>query len=738
MNIINLRSVGSYEIPDSFRGILRISPNELKDDPSEILVDTKAKIDLSDSVGNKLPLTFIPKSFSTTVDNREGKIDLINLTISIDKLFVSNKLNIKQTLYITLDKDTENDTPPIIFSNASNAVGYPFESPDDDEYFNFNNIYDFDKEQSWSENLSLISPDDPVYKNDVDCDNSKHWLSINGQYLYNHIKYNNEYYKVPMLKKRDYTLGVRLKDKYKLSNANNNIHNISDLIYQSDGTYTQLSFLPLESIVFSSLEADVRGVYRSPASGRYTNLNVTGQPTEENNTGNDLAKTLFVDKDADDFDLDALEAELNKKAPIIGVGVQSGTIHYNAIPAHRYFFHLSRYYDKDSLEKYLYDISGTITSANKSLSTSVSNIVKEYVLCDGKNIDTDYPAIDKHSFEKNWSDTHTAIRNSIMPEGTLSNSFRTPPLFDCDQLSLRFIRGLNWLRSTDETVTSKSIYNTTTSILNDKGQKENSKVYFANNDKKYIKIRENVDDVANHSKNISEVGLHYASIDNALQRNWKHSHLGFGATTNGEVNLNPNVEGDTLKNYRKYFAGYTAGDSDYCPVEDDKTDYKPWENYVRSWNISPANSGAKFAGTTILPTIGGLKQKGVIIDGYKYLRNYPIIRIGGSSSYWWAIDGCLRFGTRNAWKCMNHRTRTHGEAKIRDGKYILASAMPGKSWRFITSLPEVNKYDDIDFTLNNKSRVTYHKSPINSSGIREIDDNLPSPSAVNFIPLMKI
>ena len=48
------------------------------------------------------------------------------------------------------------------------------------------------------------------------------------------------------------------------------------------------------------------------------------------------------------------------------------------------------------------------------------------------------------------------------------------------------------------------------------------------------------------------------------------------------------------------------------------------------------------------------------------------------------------------------------------------------------------RYPLIDFTLENKSRVTYHKSPTNSGGIREIDDNLPSPSAVNFIPLMKI
>ena len=74
----------------------------------------------------------------------------------------------------------------------------------------------------------------------------------------------------------------------------------------------------------------------------------------------------------------------------------------------------------------------------------------------------------------------------------------------------------------------------------------------------------------------------------------------------------------------------------------------------------------------------------------------------------------------------------------RDGKYTLASALSGKSWRFVTSLPEVNKYDDITSPLNKKTRVTYHESTTDGTGVREIDDNLPSPPAVNFIPLMKI
>jgi hypothetical protein len=37
MNIVTLRNVGLYEIPDSYRGILRISPNNNVDDPTNVL-----------------------------------------------------------------------------------------------------------------------------------------------------------------------------------------------------------------------------------------------------------------------------------------------------------------------------------------------------------------------------------------------------------------------------------------------------------------------------------------------------------------------------------------------------------------------------------------------------------------------------------------------------------------------------------------------------------------------------
>lgn len=58
MNIVTLRNVGLYEIPDSYKGILRISPNNNDDDPTAILTNRNNVIKLSDSEGHELPLSF--------------------------------------------------------------------------------------------------------------------------------------------------------------------------------------------------------------------------------------------------------------------------------------------------------------------------------------------------------------------------------------------------------------------------------------------------------------------------------------------------------------------------------------------------------------------------------------------------------------------------------------------------------------------------------------------------------
>lgn len=209
MNIINLRNVGSYEIPDSYCGILRISPNNGMDDPSQLFLDLKP-IELSDSEGHILPLRFVPKTFSTVVIDRSSdkdtnEIDMIHVCHEYKKLFVSKSLNIRSNLYI----NTPGTKVPLILSDSINSVGYPIESPSDAHYFNNNNKYGFSADNNYEVNLSKISPEDELYTKDSD-----QWIKINGQYLHSYIKQEPKdgesdvnYIKLPLIKRRDYVLG---------------------------------------------------------------------------------------------------------------------------------------------------------------------------------------------------------------------------------------------------------------------------------------------------------------------------------------------------------------------------------------------------------------------------------------------------------------------------------------------------------------------------------------------------
>ena len=86
-----VRNVSQKQIYQSFMGILRISPNEGEDDPTALLSTIDAQIKLTDSDGNVLPITFIPKS--------DGKN--IEITTQSTDVFVSNNLISKSEIQTT-------------------------------------------------------------------------------------------------------------------------------------------------------------------------------------------------------------------------------------------------------------------------------------------------------------------------------------------------------------------------------------------------------------------------------------------------------------------------------------------------------------------------------------------------------------------------------------------------------------------------------------------------------------
>lgn len=769
MNIINLRNVGSLEIPDSYRGILRISPNDGVDDPSEKLLNLET-IELSDSDGNLLPLKFIPKEFSTIVIGRDSNsIDMIHIMHEYNKLFVSKSLNVRSHVYI----NTTGAKAPLLFSDGINSVGYPLDSPCDASYFNNNNTYNFSPDNSYETNLEKIKPDDKLYTDD------KHqWIKINGEILHDYIKQaDGNYIKLPIIKRRDYTLGHTIGQRYKKEKAIDTIHDLSDDEITTN-THTQLSFIPLESLIYSTIESLCSGLYRAPINGRYYGL----YPTFNNNeiydqyTQDKLGETLFGNRDEN-------EETVSKVAPILGIPVQSGTIHYNAIPAHNYFFHLLRHYNEKDGRNHLEDNSGTIKFAPE-IPTNMAALTKQYVLCDGKNIKDDYPNIDKEVFKNNYGSIHKAIAKSMQSEGSNDESFNTPRLFEFDQLSLRFIRGLNWIRyytKKDDNDNDKEISMVYDAYKNDNGsiedcpiinRYENIKIegktypiHFQDNTYPYKKLDESVD-AANNIKDIHEVGMYYSNTDIALQTERKHFHLSF-ATPQDEVNI---YKTDDLYKEHDIFVGSSENELPKNSTE--------WKKYV---NASDDNISTKvsFLGTKILKTAGSILYNSSSInkDRLRKLQNYPISAKGGGITPMHEVAQCVRYGKHIfilvGVKCMNHRTSCQ-EFNLRDSYYHLAShniskpasstdnndsttendndaetSLSGSKWRLISSLPRGNKYGKINGFNADFSEAKFIKASSNTKSsknqVREnnilsikIDDSLCSPTSNNFIPLMKI
>ena len=668
MDIITLRNVGSFEIPDSFRSILRISPNDGEDDPSELLSTEGNKIQLSTSEGVMLPLTFTTNSAKRNVAGRAGEIDLINVIHEYNILHVSKSLNIRPTLYL---EPVQNEVP-LLFVNGGNSLGYPLESPKNTSYFNNDNIMGFDKDLSLEENISKC-----VKTSNYNNIAKSEKVTINDEPVYRYIIDDSVPGSETIKKVQDFTtrtaiLGVYPGNTYRQSNANTAIHDLSKETHNTSvGIHTQLSYLPLDELIWRTLEMNLTGVYRS-YNGRYFGLGKSG-------TSDELGKTLF----GDDYTLEKLKEK--GTGPIMNIGVQSGTIHYNAIPAHRYFFHtVRRYNDADRSEAL--DTDANITKADLNAYNPANILTRQYVLCDGKDITAEYPNIDmEHLRTLAWTETHKAIANST---SEVSTTFTTPPLFECDQYAPRFLRGLNWLRDG-----------------------ENS---FKENNLTYIKVESVPSDLANHSKNIREVGMYYANYDYDLQKTYEHAHAQFASKAGGGIS--------SLNNEKSIFGGIHQSEV--------PTDEAGWKSYIKGVSSS-------FYDSQMLKTVGGLRKIGEDLDGteVKKLQMAPITVKGETYNYFYRLAPCLRKGKKRLGVCIGrYKTYCRSAFTVNDGAYVIARNYRADNvWRLRSSLPIQNKYGEPNSLEDNLSYIQ-----TKNETKKYIDDSLPTPPAMNFIPLMKI
>lgn len=425
----NTRDVKNKEIYDSYMGILRISPNNVKgtdiDDTSQILntlydedKKERTKIILSDSDGNVLPVNFTPRAFETTITKRDSstlidtshQVDIINIAtiIGVDdgddsssansKLYVSNEMKCRSTLLINRDKDESSldyrKSSFRIFSgglqsiSSKNITGrgwllYPTESPNDSNYFN-----DKNKHKLFSEEEISI----PRYKQ---VDNSlykwsrkKHEMSIDkdervivGNKLVTQVNEFNE--EVPVYYTRDYVLG-----HYDGHQTKNKTVSTQWGVGNSDGItdyITKLSWTRFDKLVWDSLEEILTGNLRH-TKGRYNELGVN------ESAGDGIIDLLGLRSDDNH--------EYKRFAPILGTETARGTILYHAMPFHRYWYHRTRQALRGFIERRKIDLTTQDAEALEGVSSSMDKFIIE---------------------EKGLTNTSTASGSGTYMAGTLHN-----------------------------------------------------------------------------------------------------------------------------------------------------------------------------------------------------------------------------------------------------------------------------------------------------------------------------
>lgn len=368
-------------------------------------------------------------------------------------------------------------------------------------------------------------------------------------------------------------------------------------------------------------------------------------------------------------------------------------------------------------------------------------LTREYALCDGKvlknksNGITSYPQLNKNSTNfANWSGIYNAMANSMI-DGS-SSILRTPPLFEMNQFSPRYLRCLNWLRGTGATDEENTPLDTfkpydTDAILSNNGKlKSEDILVFANNNKKYIKITDNDNDIGNIIKDIHEVGVHLSTNDAKLRANRNHIHLEF--VSDNEL---PTSD-DTLSNCKSAFMG---GTSNWFPGTN-QTQKENWLDYIKL-------TSNKFNGTSILRTVDRNSVSSLVVDDniLTKIKNAPIAFKGGSISFMTSVHCGQKFGFRQAITlgliCTRHKN-PNTVIKVRAGAYKLACP-PGDAnhkWRFISSLQQRNRYgkpNNLGITYSFATFKTIENNTHKNINI-SIDDSLPIPPSINLIPLIKI
>lgn len=498
---IKIRDVGLREIYDSYMGILRISPDkDMNDDITDALL-AGTEVELSDSDGNPLSLTFIGKKSVTSVlpldeSGEKRMVNLVNMVSRVkDILFAAESVNVRSTLYFGRNAgETKNNTNILVVSGSDtskdgtrNLLMYPTDSPYTSEYWNdLEKIVKHDDISKYygeyDDQLAefLYNRDASWYKDNGFADNAeneKHLVKINNKTVYI-TNYKDEL--IPVLYDKCCVLGHRkdatgrltqsLIDTYtdELFYGFKNIKTIGSTVapyISPDRSYiTRLSFFDVDKMIWEGVTEVTSGNIRHRSPGRYEQLGA--------NASTNLKNEMFHLKpnpaaDAKDYSIAANNSRAYSfvdTAPLLGTDVAPGLIIYNAMPMKKFAYSALRQialnnqmgyistpeFKNNQNTKNVSNIFGDmITPAGSGEKTSSIRLVKNFIICDGQSIsDTNYknhPHVDGKN--KALAELMTP---GITPQDTIYSVIKTINLLDWNSTSGRYLRGQMWNFADDQ------------------------------------------------------------------------------------------------------------------------------------------------------------------------------------------------------------------------------------------------------------------------------------------------
>lgn len=576
----DVRAVQSRQVYDSYMGILRISPNDGEDDPTRLLEKIGSELKLSDSNGHQLPITFISKEF--TDDNW-----IYVQTKATGNVYVSKSFTSRSTLKLTKGTVNAETSRIIIFEDLSSKetkgiLMYPNKRPssDDSLYFNLNNRHGFwtEKNEKWvtdGERYKLVEQNllkqklswYDGYKNAETKEKNveeREKVQIDDTYLTQTNNYGEE---VPILYTHDYILGTSSTGTTKVFPELDEGTHVNKINENAECNCTKLSWERIDNIIWEKLNEFLN--CRDDKDDRFSDTSfLSNNPTYQ--------------ADSKTFSNDITGWKAN--APLLARGVQDGLIMYHAMPFNRYWFHRCRqvltnmefsgsnWLDIDPNEKNELNTAKTnklITAASKATLTPHHSLVKDYLLCNGKEVSVaNFPNINlkndkffdisqKGSYAtKNTTTnkynirtqklgtTHYAVFNSL-------SSKKLPDLFNFENLSPRFIRGLNFSFSKDQDddaeensyiISDEVNFDTKNHRVDNLWESSSTYIMGYCEDDKDCTIQKIGDVFGKHSKffpkEITNVSKLYNSSSDYLDRKWKHYHLLFSVDSSDRNGTN--------------------------------------------------------------------------------------------------------------------------------------------------------------------------------------------------------